>query len=502
VKRILTASLHHESNSFNPIITGRDDFSIQYGSELFSVLNDSDSISGVVKTLQDAGYELVPTVCARAVPNGLVSKELYLELKEEILVRARAAQKEAAIDALCLSLHGSMRIEEIGEAEGDLLESLREIFPTLPLFSSLDMHTTYSQRMHDFSDGYVGYKCAPHTDCFETGVHAARMTIAALEQGVKPVSAWVRVPFLVAGEKSETSTEPMKTLMNALRESEKHDGVMAANYLMGFPWADSPDSSVAVLVVTEEDESLARSEAVRLANLFWSHRGDFQFHTETYSQEEALNVAFQAVNEGPTPVYLSDSGDNPTAGSSGDCTNFLKLIVKDKKTGSLEQPILYGGFFDPESVTKCSDKVGEILELEIGAAFDIMTSSSLKMIGRVKAFLPAWGVYKSDLALFSSGGVEIVLTSKHIGFVDPQMFRDLGADPAQRQIVVCKLGYLTAMQKTVARRSIMALTEGSSNEDLGSLNYSLIPRPIYPLDNFDFESENMVCIHGRQRRGC
>ncbi|MBF9017881.1 MULTISPECIES: M81 family metallopeptidase [unclassified Oceanispirochaeta] len=486
MKRILTASLHHESNTFNPIITGREDFSIQYGSELFSVLNDDDSISGVVHTLQNAGYEMVPTVCARAVPNGVVSKDLYLELKEEILKRARAAVAEAPIDALCLSLHGSMRIEEIGEAEGDLLEALREIFPDQPLFSSLDMHTTFSKRMHDCADGYVGYKCAPHIDCYETGEHAARLTIAALEEGVKTSSAWVKIPFLVAGEKSETTTEPMKTLISALRESEKKEKVLAANYLMGFPWADSADSGVSVLVITDNDKSLAKKEAARLADLFWSYRDEFSFHTETYSMEESLVTAFKAVDEGPTPIYISDSGDNPTAGSSGDCTNFLKLITSNKKTGLLDHPIIYGGFFDPDSVEKCRKMVGMTIELNVGAAFDTVTTSPLKLSGKVKSFINEWGVYKSDLALFSTGGVDIVLTSKHIGFVDPAMFRDLGDDPANAQIVVCKLGYLTAAQRTVSKRSIMALSEGSSNEDLNGLPYKLVPRPIFPLDS-DFE---------------
>jgi microcystin degradation protein MlrC len=486
MKRILTASLHHESNTFNPIITGREDFSIQYGSELFSILNDDDSISGVVKTLQSAGYEMVPTVCARAVPNGVVSKAFYLELKEEILKRARAAVEEGPIDAICLSLHGSMRIEEIGEAEGDLLEALREIFPDQPLFSSLDMHTTFSKRMHDCADGYVGYKCAPHIDCFETGEHAAQLTIAALERGVKSSSAWVKIPFLVAGEKSETTTEPMKTLISALRESEKQEKVLAANYLMGFPWADSPESGVSVLVVTDNDKVLAEQEAARLAELFWSYREEFSFHTETYPMAEALDTAFKAVEEGPTPVYLSDSGDNPTAGSSGDCTNFLKLITANKRTGLLKHPVIYGGIFDPDSVNMCRSMVGKTIELNLGASFDTVTTAPLKLSGKVKSFISQWGEYKSDLVLFSTGGVDIVITSKHIGFVDPVMFRDLGDEPSNAQIIVCKLGYLTAAQRAVSKRSIMALSEGSSNEDLNGLPYKLVPRPIFPLDS-DFE---------------
>jgi len=326
MKRVLIAALHHESNTFNPIITGREDFSIQYGDDIFGVINGHDSLSGIVRTLQAGGYEVVPTVRARSVPNGEVSRSLYLELKDEILRRAKAAHEEKSIDALCLALHGSMRIEGIGDAEGDLLEALREIFPDQPLLAALDMHTTFTEKMFRHADGYVGYKCAPHTDQFETGEHAARMTMAVLEKGARPVTAWVKIPFLVAGEKSETTTEPMKTLIAALRECEKEKGILAANYLMGFPWADGPDSGCSALIVTDGDRELAEGEARRLTDLFWSLREKFQFHTETYEPALAIETALKAAATGPTPVYLSDSGDNPTAGSSADCTDFYKLL--------------------------------------------------------------------------------------------------------------------------------------------------------------------------------
>jgi microcystin degradation protein MlrC len=36
---------------------------------------------------------------------------------------------------------------------------------------------------------FVGYKCAPHTDTYETGIHAALMVIRTLEGGKKPTMA-------------------------------------------------------------------------------------------------------------------------------------------------------------------------------------------------------------------------------------------------------------------------------------------------------------------------
>lgn len=485
MKRVLVAAMHHESNSFNPITAGENDFRVIYGDDIFNNLRTNDSVSGVIKTLQAAGYEVIPTVSARAVPNGEVDYDFYHRIRDEIVQRAKAAQAEAPIDAITLSLHGSMRVRNHGEAEGYLLEELRSIFPDIPIFSSLDMHTTMTQRMHDNCDGFVGYKCAPHTDAYETGEHAARMTIAALEDGAVAQSAWVRVPILIAGEQSETSVEPMVELIGALHATEQKEGIMAASYLMGFPWSDNEDSAVAVYVVADGDRQLAEREAIRLAELIWSKKDEFKFHTETYHEQEALDVAFAAVREGKLPIYLSDSGDNPTAGSTSDCTGFLRMIMSDPRTQSLRQPVIYGGIYDPVATRQCEGKVGEEITLTFGARFDTVTSSPITATGTVKAYLKDWagGMVKSDLALFHTCGVDLVLAEEHVGYTSPQMFLDLGVDPREAEIVVCKLGYLTQPHRAVAQRSIMVLTKGSTNEDLKTLNYQQVRRPIFPLDD-------------------
>ena len=68
----------------------------------------------------------------------------------------------------------------------------------------------------------------------------------------------------------------------------------------------------------------------------WSKKNEFCFQTETYHEEEAIDTAMKAVLAGdPLPIYLSDSGDNPTAGSSSDCTGFLKKLMDDPRTDKL-----------------------------------------------------------------------------------------------------------------------------------------------------------------------
>ena len=479
-KRVLVGGMHHESDTFNPITTGENDIWVIRGKELIESKGQS-SVCGAIATLKEAGYEVLPALIARAVPNGEWDKNYYLKLKGEFL---QAIKDALPLDALCLSLHGSMRVRKIGEAEGDLLEDIRKICPDIPILSSLDMHATVSDRMLRYVNGYVGYKCAPHTDTYETGVHAARMTINTLEKGARPVLEAVKIPFLIAGEQSETSVEPMKKLIAVLREVEKEKGIMAASYLLGFPWADTADNGVTAMVVADGDRELARKKARELAQLFWDTRSEFGFYNETRETADALKHTKLSIEEGVYPVVLSDSGDNPTAGSSQDVTNFLKEIMADSYLSSLNPPLCYQAFYDPALVAACF-KAGEgnIVEGTLGAAFDKIKSSPIAVKARVKKLCKAWlHAQNSDMVLLDVQGIDVVVTSKHVGCYDPEMMRALGVEPENCKAIVVKLGYLEPDIRAIAKRSMLVLTDGSTNEVFSRLAYKELPRPMYPFD--------------------
>ena len=484
-KRVFVGGLHHESDTFNPIITSREEIWVTRGQDLFT--KRESSASGIINTLVAAGYEVVPSLVARAVPNGVWDHEYYQELKAELL---QGLAEAGTIDAICLSLHGSMRVDRIGEAEQDLLQAIRELHPTTPLFTSLDMHATLTRRMRHAADGFVGYKCAPHTDTYETGIHAALMVIRTLEGNKKPTMAAVRIPMLIAGEQSETSVEPMKSLIQELRTREQREGVLACSYLLGFPWADGKENAVHAVVVTQGDQAQADGLAKELAQIFWSRRKEFGFYNETRMPSDALKATRESIESGVYPVVISDSGDNPTAGSSGDVTSFLSLILSDPVLSKLDPPLLYQGFYDPEVVKEAFERgVGASFDCLLGAKFDAVKSKPVKARVTVRSVKNKWeGANGADLALLDVEGVDVVVASKHVGCYDPQMMRVLGAEPKERKAIVVKLGYLEPEIRCIAKHSMMALTTGSSDELFERLPYRNLPRPIYPLDG-EFEAE-------------
>ncbi|MDR0689461.1 MAG: M81 family metallopeptidase [Spirochaetaceae bacterium] len=484
--RILSGGMNHESNTLNPIITGPKDFVVFYGDEILkNGLLPGYASTGIINALKEAGAEIVPTVLARAVPNGVVSAPFYYSLKREFIHRTKEALAQGPLDGVCLALHGSMKVEGLGCAEGDILGALREILPGVPVTVALDMHATVTPEMLRGADGFVGYKTAPHVDCPETGAHAARMLLSVLKTGKRLTTAYRRVPMLIAGEKSESEAEPMASLIEACRRIETRPGILAASFLLGFPWADDAHNGVSALVTGFEDALGVEAAAGELAAAFWARRKDFAFRSEFYGPQEALAVAYRAALEaGERPVFISDSGDNPTAGAAGDATDILERILETLETADkLPTPLLYSGFYDAPATAACIKAgTGAELNLTIGGNWDTLNGRKIPLRVRVETIVREFGPFHADLVLVSYRNLRLTLTSKHIGFGEEELLPALGINPADYCLVVVKLGYLEPCFRSIAARAIMATSRGCSNEVLETIPYQKIRRPLYPLD--------------------
>ncbi|MCL2600845.1 MAG: M81 family metallopeptidase, partial [Treponema sp.] len=473
--RIIVGGMGHESNTLNPIITGADDFVVFRGPEMLSKgLLPYYSITGIVEELRLRGCRLVPTLVARAVPNGIVCATFYRDIKAEFVRRIRDALAEGRVDGVCLALHGSMKVEGLGCAEEDLAAALRELLPDVPIVAALDMHGTMTPRLLSLIDGFVAYKTAPHIDCLQTGAHAARMLVQSIEAGTRPHTVCRRVPMIVAGEKSESDAEPMASLLSRCRLAETADGVLAASLLLGFPWADDRHTSVSVLVTTLGDAPTGKTVAESIAREFWARRRDFAFRVEHHDSRTAIDLAYKAVlDEGQSPVFVSDSGDNPTAGATGDATELLEKILDTMDTvDRLPTRLLYSGFFDAKATGECMDVgVGTELDITVGGNWDTANGRRIPLRVRVESVVENYGTFCSNIAAVSVGNLLIVLTSKHIGFGDEELLPALGIRAEDHCLVVVKLGYLEPCFREIAARAILATSRGCSNEILESIPY-------------------------------
>ncbi len=480
--KVLIGAVGHESNTFTPFLTTLEDFFVLYGPEiLLNRPTHRGSLEGIVTTLQAHDVELVPTVTAGAMPGGVVERSAYEKFKQAVLEKAHD------VDGVCLALHGAMRAEGLDYCENDLLRDLRtKLGPDVPVTIALDMHANIVAEMVENVDAMVAYHTAPHIDAFETGVQAAQVLMQILKEGIQPKMGFAKIPFLLPGEMAQTALDPMASMMRMVQEIEQHPDVLSASLANGHCWADIPDIGVAAVVVTKGDAELAQAEATRLASTFWARRAEFGVSAEAYPVEAAIEQAMAAKE---STVFLSDSGDNPGAGGTTDVPLVLeKLLIKGATN------VVVASIWDAEAVRACTAAgVGQKVTLSIGGKLDKQHGTPLEATGRVRLLAdghyyqggirrPAMRVKGGPVAVLNVGGVDVILSSTRLSFVDPIQLRRLGLEPLDYGIVVLKRGYLTAPFQAISERSILAFSPGATNCDVRQMKFSRVNRPMYPLD--------------------
>lgn len=463
---IAVGGFFHESNTFNPIVTTEKDFLVFEKGAIHSQGGSYLLAKGIVDYFKDIEeYRLVPLNFARAVPNGEIELNYYLKLKARFF---ELLASEGKIDAFVLALHGSMRVKEIGSAESDLLKSIREKYPTTPIICGLDMHATITKTMLETAQGLTGFKTAPHLDAWETGMQAARMADTILREKATLHMATVHIPALIAGEKAETDVSPMRELMELTRTLEAEPDVCAASVFLGFPWADSAENGVNCVVVCKSNLEKAEAYARELADAFTANLDQFSFSGLALEPREAI---IQALQDTCRPVFISDSGDNPTAGSTGDNTSLIHLLNTLPELAKSTKRILMAGIFDPQACELCKSHLGEEITLQVGGVFDQTYCKPESISGRPLRLVEGFGPFRSDLILFASEHFELIITSKHIGFTGVEMFKALHLDYLNLDIIVVKLGYLTEDFKAISAKHYLALSRGCSDEVLDRLHY-------------------------------
>lgn len=464
--RIVVGGISHETNTFNPVRTGLEAFKIQRGK---SLLEDD-----AVRPLLASGIDVIPTVSAAAAPSGLIEREAYMQLKEELLGRIQAAER---VDGILLFLHGAMEVEGVGDGETDLVKSIRQIVGSDILISAgLDLHGNITPELVSLADILTAYRTAPHIDVLETRVRAAELLAYCIRRGIRPVSVMVKPPVLLPGEMAVTNVEPAASLYRKLPEISRSERVLDSSILVGMAWGDAPNAGASVIVVAEDRDCTdeAYRKALDLAWEIWNERGKFCLDTPSGSIDETIEIACSYPRK---PVFISDSGDNITGGAAGDVPLFVERLIALNA-----EDAVVGGIIDPAAVALCEEAgVGNRLKVEIGGKLDRVNGLPLEIEGRVTNISDGGVVVRIE-------GVDVILTTHWQAFTTLEDFRSYGIDPQEKQIVVVKQGYLFPELRRVAAFSLMALSPGFTDLQLGQLDYKSIRRPIYPLDK-DFTWE-------------
>mgnify|MGYP003795707049 CR=1 FL=1 len=474
VMKIVVGSIQHESNTFTPIKARYGDFYILRGIEMLPKISATE-------IFREAGVDVIPTIYANSVPSGVVEYDSFIRLKEELIEKIPENEK---IDGIWLYLHGAMEVEGIDGADGGIVSEIRsKVGENVPIAVTLDFHANNSEKLVNSANIICGYRTAPHTDIEETQIRAAKLLLRCIKEKLLPKPIIVRPPLNITGDKVTTNSEPAKSLVRELERVERDREILSISLFNGQPWVDSINTGASVVAIPLYDSQIALESAKYLANLFWKVRNNFNFQVEALEPEEAID---RAINLKENPIFITDSGDNVTAGAPGDNTYLLKLLLREKMRN-----VLVGGITDSHAVELCNTlSIGEEIRLSLGAEVDKRSEhTTINGILKGKGRVLGWdGEDGGRSVIINTEGIDVIVTERRCAFTSPEVFNSIGIDIFNYKIIVVKLGYLYPKLEEISKYTIMALTPGCSCESIERLGFNNIRRPMYPIDR-DFEWE-------------
>ncbi|ASP82794.1 M81 family peptidase [Sinorhizobium meliloti] len=434
--RIFTAALATETNTFSPICIDRRAFEASLyappGKHPETPTLCTAPITVGRRVTAKKGWELIEGTAAWADPAGLVNRQTYEDLRDEILGQLRAA---LPVDAVVLGLHGAMVADGCEDTEGDLLQRVREIVgPDVLVCAELDPHSHLTARRVAAADFFVFFKEFPHTDFVERAEDLWRIAIDTLEGRVTPVMSVFDCRMI---DVFPTSRDPMRSFVDKLMQIERDDAdVLSLSVVHGFMAGDVAEMGTRMLVVTngkaEKGEALARELGLEL----FSRRGTYRMPEIDERQAVAQALAAPA-----RPVVIADMWDNPGGGTAGDATVVLEELIARNATDTA-----IGTIWDPMAVQICmAAGEGAEIPLRFGAKSGPGTGRPIDGIVKVvKLVRNAEMRFGESFAPFGDAvhirlhGIDIILNTTRAQSFDPSLFSVMGIDPTSKKILVIK----------------------------------------------------------------
>ncbi len=472
--RIAIAGLAIESSTFSPALTNEAAFHTMYGKDAFAFYPFLSADSPLLKRAN-----WIPAVVGYALPGGAVTREAYESLVGKLL---DSLKSNGPYDGLYFDIHGAMSVVGLDDPEGDMLKRIRTVVGYNTIIStSMDLHGNVTESLAENTDLITCHRMAPHEDGMETKHRAVENLLKQIESGKgKPAyKAWIPIPVLLPGEKTSTRIEPGKSIYAAVAPASAQPGVTDAAIWIGYAWADEPRNHAVVMVYGDDKEKVTQT-AQQLAHRFWDARMAFDFVAPTLSWQQSLDTALASKKR---PFFISDMGDNPTAGGAGDVSWTLTQLLSYPAFKDSNGPsVIYASLPAPELVQQAMQVgVGKNVDGYAGAKVDARFAPPARIKGIVESIVKGDKDAEVEVSV-RVGSVHVILTQKRKPYHNEIDFTKLGLNPRKTDIVVVKIGYLVPELYAMQAGWVMALTPGGVDQDIVHLPFKRIQRPMYPLD--------------------
>lgn len=450
--KVLVGSFQCESNTFSAARAGKESFYILHGEAAKNKLFASH-------VFEEAGFEVVPLVYAVSLPSGKVTRECFDEVLADF---RREAAKHPDADGIYLYLHGAMYVEGLGSGEEWTVKELRKtVGDTIPISLDQDFHGNLADGLVSSVQAISGYRTAPHTDYDEAETRAAVALMRILNEKAETVAHFFRIRVQFA-DAAQTAVEPYVSIMKMVRALDDDPDVISASVFNGQPWVDAPFMSASVIVYSKSNHEAVHAKAKAIADYFNAHKTDLVFGVPALAPDKVA----AAVPALPKPVFVSDSGDNTTAGAAGESAFLLKRFLGgDVRT-------LFTSLYCPGLWPQLSEmKMGERARLTVpGDAYTDEVTIEGEVVGRGR-ILGFVGEESGQGVLFRVGNVDVVFASVRTSFTMREHFEAMGVDVNDYEAVVVKQGYLWPGAAELAASQIFCMTPGTATNDFSTLPF-------------------------------
>lgn len=491
-RRVLTAQIKHETNTFSILPTTLDSYRarvfLEGGAVLPALKGTNNEIAGVLDVANQEGWDLVAPIAADATPSGRVSAQSWSYLKSSVL---NALEKDGPFDAICLSLHGAMVTQTCEDAEGELVAAVRQrVGPDTPVLATLDLHANATRLLADNASALISYWTYPHIDMYERGKQMAGLARRMMNGEIGRARTVIgRREQLDGFDHGRTTHDgPMNEALRRARAFEAEDGILAVSVNAGFPWADIADAGPSVTVSHDGRPGRARDIADNIVQFGWDTRHE---RTIGHLSPSAALARIKAAGPGNGPFVLGDFSDNPGGGSYGDSPALLQAMVEGGLKNAAFAVICY-----PEAARAAVQAgVGAELTMPLGGKFDPTVTPSFQMTGMVKhvsaegkftfegPMMRGMAAAMGPSALLQIGGVETVVISNRFQPYDRMFLVHFGVTPEEKSVVAVKLAHhFRAAYGPMAREVMLVDAAGITSPDPKKFPFKNLRRPIWPLD--------------------
>lgn len=486
MKKVVLCEFRQESNSFNPVIAGRYAFEmggIVAGKNFIKkIVREPCAAAGMLKEMQDAGYEVIPAYSMVAQSGGPVDQSLVEEFLDNTLPVLR---DNLPVDCVMVSLHGATQATECEDVCGKLLSEIRAVVGDgAVIAASCDMHANVTDLMLESADFISGYLTYPHTDYYDVGRRAARLAIRRL-QGEDITIAAVRVPMIVPASGYTTLQGKYKIFVDDAKALIADGTLLDFSVFQMQPWLDVSVGGSTVIAVAKTAET-AREVSDRFAQRLFSMKEEFR--SDLLSIDEIIDIAEK--NTGGKPVTLVDSADSTNAGAAGDSAAVVERLLA-RNSGLKAAIYLNDG---PAVDQAFAAGVGNELTVKVGCSLDTKYSVPVVVKAKVKSLFedgtfvqegPAGKGLINNIgpsAVLEVGNISILVCHNTAGNGDPQLYRAFGIEPTAQQLVVAKAcTSFRAAYELFSDLIYTANSPGAACADLSRLEYDHISKDYYPF---------------------